>query len=123
MEKRTQVVSCAVIFVCSHMMLALLNSHPFHPSLSSNRKFWASLKLLDARDVTTNQGMYDKCIHHLTKAMASGSSEAYVTVFKPKTAEDKDGPRIWNDQLLSYASYKIGGEDVGDPKNVRVPYM
>lgn len=51
--------------------------------------------------------------------MASGVSEAYVTVFRPKVPGSKDGPRIWNEQLLSYASYmEDGGKVVGDPKNV-----
>ena len=65
--------------------------------------------------------------------MASGSSEAYVTVFKPappKTMEEGknlDGPRIWNDQLLQYAAWRTSDGDVdkviGDPKNLRFTEM
>ena len=36
----------------------------------SNRKYWAQLKLLDKRKVTTNKGMYDACIEHLSKAVS-----------------------------------------------------
>lgn len=36
----------------------------------SNRKFWGQLKLLDCRDVTTNRGMFDRCIRHLAKAVS-----------------------------------------------------
>jgi nitric oxide synthase oxygenase domain/subunit len=65
--------------------------------------------------------------------MVSGSSEAYVTVFKPATPGKDDGPQIWNDQLLQYAAFRksisidafeegghafAGEEIVGDPKNV-----
>ena len=51
----------------------------------------------------------------------SGSSEAYITVFKPANPGTLDGPRIWNDQLLSYACYRDdddGSKVIGDPKNV-----
>ena len=52
--------------------------------------------------------------------MSSGSSEAYITVFKPASHEKNvDGPRIWNDQLLQYAAYADGDSVMGDPKNVR----
>lgn len=54
--------------------------------------------------------------------MSCGSSEAYVTVFKPASPGKDDGPRIWNDQLLQYASYNNKGDVVGDPKNVSVYY-
>ena len=63
-------------------------------------------------------------VYHQTEC---GSSEAYVTVFKPKPPlEDTDGPRIWNEQLLQYASYRLvnengqAGEVIGDPKNVSI---
>jgi len=63
--------------------------------------------------------MFDCCLQHLNKAMACGSGECYITVFKPAKQGTKDGPRIWNEQLLSYAAYGGGREEVvGDPKNV-----
>ena len=65
--------------------------------------------------------------------MASGSAEAYITVFKPappKITEERknlDGPRIWNDQLLQYAAWRTSDGDVdeviGDPKNLRFTEM
>ena len=84
----------------------------------SNRKYWQQLKLLDCRDVNSNKGIYGSCMKHLTKAVACGSAEAYVTVFRPSTPGTCDGPAIWNEQLLSYAAYNQQGEIVGDPKNV-----
>lgn len=56
--------------------------------------------------------------------MSCGSSEAYVTVFKPAPLDKKlDGPRIWNDQLLQYAAYGDGDAVIGDPKNLRFTEM
>ncbi|KAK1736786.1 nitric oxide synthase [Skeletonema marinoi] len=89
----------------------------------SNRKYWQQLKLLDCRDVDTNEGMYGSCIKHLTKAVACGSAEAYVTVFRPTNPGTGDGPAIWNEQLLSYAAYNQDGKVIGDPKNLRFTQM
>ena len=36
----------------------------------SNRKYWQQLKLLDARNVSTNQGMFKACLNHLSKAVS-----------------------------------------------------
>lgn len=61
-----------------------------------------------------------KLITQFSMQMSCGSSEAYITVFKPAPPEKSvDGPRIWNDQLLQYAAYNVDGEVCGDPKNVR----
>ncbi|KAL9178842.1 hypothetical protein ACHAXT_003973 [Thalassiosira profunda] len=91
----------------------------------ANRKYWGQLKLLDCRDEKTNRGMFDACIRHLDKAMSCSVSEAYITVFKPAPpGEEKDGPRIWNDQLLQFASYSDEeGKVIGDPKNLRFTEM
>jgi len=93
----------------------------------ANRKYWGHLKLLDCRKVESNKGMFDSCIQHLTKAMACGSSEAYVSVFKPAPpalpGKAITGPRIWNNQLLSYAAYNEGGKVIGDPSNLRFTEM
>ncbi|KAL7542688.1 hypothetical protein ACHAXR_011997 [Thalassiosira sp. AJA248-18] len=103
----------------------------------ANRKYWQQLKLLDCRDVTTNEGMFSCCVQHLAKAMSCGSSETYITIFKPAPPDlwasllpagghvtHTDGPRIWNDQLLQYAAYMDEqGEVTGDPKNLRFTEM
>jgi len=89
----------------------------------SNRKYWQQLKLLDCRDVNSNEGIYGSCMKHLSKAVACGSAEAYVTVFRPSTPGTCDGPAIWNEQLLSYAAYNQHGEIIGDPKNLRFTQM
>lgn len=69
--------------------------------------------------MNSNEGMFGSCIKHLTKAVACGSAEAYITVFRPTKPGTCDGPVIWNEQLLSYAAYlNEDGEVIGDPKNV-----
>ncbi len=112
----------------------------------SNRKYWEQLKLIDCREVKSNEGMFKCCVQHISKAMVGlvfclspdiqkyfskyslstlqnpqecGSSECYISVFPPASAGTRNGPRIWNDQLLSYASYEDGEKGViGDPNNV-----
>ena len=86
----------------------------------SNRKYWQNLKLIDCRTAETNKDMFGCCLQHLSKAMACGSSEAYISVFKPAKPGTVDGPRIWNGQLLSYAAYVSGVNVIGDPINVRM---
>ncbi len=89
----------------------------------SNRKYWQNLKLIDCRGVSSNKGMYDCCLDHLTKAMSCGSSEAYISVFRQAKQGTLDGPRIWNDQLLQYAAYMDDGNVMGDQKNLRFTQM
>eukprot|EP00581_Thalassiosira_minuscula_P018097 CAMPEP_0183714154 /NCGR_PEP_ID=MMETSP0737-20130205/8790_1 /TAXON_ID=385413 /ORGANISM="Thalassiosira miniscula, Strain CCMP1093" /LENGTH=1265 /DNA_ID=CAMNT_0025943059 /DNA_START=110 /DNA_END=3907 /DNA_ORIENTATION=+ len=89
----------------------------------SNRKYWQNLKLIDCRDAQTNKEMYACCLQHLAKAMACGSAEAYISVFRPAAPGTDSGPRIWNDQLLSYAAYSNKGDVTGDPKNLRFTQM
>ena len=56
---------------------------------------------------------------HLLKAIECGSSETYTSVFRPVKPVTDDGPRIWIEQLLSYAAYEDGEGVTGDPTNVR----
>ena len=37
----------------------------------ANRKYWQQLKLLDCRDVTTNNGMFDCCMKHVAMTVSS----------------------------------------------------
>jgi nitric oxide synthase oxygenase domain/subunit len=43
----------------------------------SNRKYWQQLKLLDARDVSTNKGMYTACMTHLARAVSGMHSKKF----------------------------------------------
>ena len=45
----------------------------------SNRKYWQQLKLLDARNVSTNQGMFKACMKHLSKAVSLCDASCALT--------------------------------------------
>ena len=44
----------------------------------SNRKYWQQLKLLDARNVSTNKGMFKACMKHLSKAVSLCGIFSYI---------------------------------------------
>jgi len=43
-------------------------------------QFWDVIQLLDKRDVTSTEEMFEACLDHLDKANSSGVTEAYITV-------------------------------------------
>jgi nitric oxide synthase oxygenase domain/subunit len=64
--------------------------------------------------------MYAKCLEILEAAATSCSTAALMGIFRSKRvrAGEKQGPRIWNGQLLRFAGYKgagPGGTILGDP--------
>lgn len=91
----------------------------------SNRKFWDELHVVDRRDARTNQDMFEACLAHLATAIEGGVTAAYMTVFPPSRPESpRNGPRVWNSQLLRFASYKSNdGTVVGDPANLSFTEM
>lgn len=86
----------------------------------SNRKVWNELQLLDRRDVTTNEGMFEACLEHLKMAQKNMVTDTFITVFAPAHPGDrKSGPRVWNDQLVRYAAYRQeDGAIMGDRGNL-----
>ncbi len=67
-----------------------------------NRKFWEELKLLDGRKAKTPAEMYSACLEVLERATLSCVTTANIAVFRPQTPATKDGPRVWNNQLIRY---------------------
>lgn len=93
-----------------------------------NRAQWKCIKLLDHRDATTNEQMFDACMEHLGLAINSGVTECYCTCFRAQTPGTSDGPRVWNDQLLQYAAYRMPTDEmpdniVGDPARLAFTQM
>ncbi|CAJ1387025.1 unnamed protein product [Effrenium voratum] len=84
----------------------------------ANRKFWNTLEVLDRRSVTTNQGMFEACLEHLTRTARDGAGRAYVSVFPAQHPVTGCGPRVWSDQLIRFAGFQESGEIVGDPANL-----
>lgn len=79
------------------------------------RFFWTKLDVLDARRATTEEGIYEACLHHLRHATHQGAIRSTVTVFAPADSKGH-GPRIWNYQLCRYAGYRNRKKQVlGDP--------
>jgi len=82
------------------------------------RSQWNTMTTIDARHITDPEEMIDACLHHLDVTRNGGRIRPHVTVF-PQKKPGREGPRIWNEQLLRYAAYKMeDGTIIGDPVNV-----
>lgn len=78
------------------------------------RLFWKSMEVLDCRDLSTKEEVFNALLNHISYATNSGNIKSTITVFNP----EKD-IRVWNPQLLGFAGYKHeDGTVVGDPKNI-----
>jgi nitric-oxide synthase len=82
------------------------------------RLYWRNLVVRDRRAVTDPRGVFEECVEHLLEAGNGGRIRPVITVFAPDGPTGA-GPRIRNDQLISYAGYlRPDGTVVGDPKRV-----
>lgn len=43
-------------------------------------QFWDVIQLLDKRNISSTEEMYEACLDHLDRANSSGVTEAYITV-------------------------------------------
>lgn len=75
------------------------------------RLFWDSLNVIDARDVTDEASFLSSITYHITQATNEGKLKPYITIYAPK-----DGPKIFNNQLIRYAGY----DNCGDPAEKEV---
>ncbi|MDQ0861713.1 nitric-oxide synthase [Bacillus sp. V2I10] len=81
------------------------------------RLFWNTLRVVDARDLATEEEIRDALFSHIEYATNNGRIRPLITIFKPA----KDGSelvRIWNHQLLRYAGYETDSGIVGDPGSI-----
>lgn len=89
-----------------------------------NRKFYATLEVLDARGATTNEEMFDAIKEHLRAGLSKDHIPVLMTVFRPETPGREDGPRVWNSQLIRYAGHRGPNETViGDPAELEFTEM
>jgi nitric-oxide synthase len=80
------------------------------------RLYWRSLQVRDRRHVTTAEQVAAEAVAHLREATNGGRVRPTVTVFAASTPE-RDGPAIWNEQLVRYAGYRLpDGMVIGDPR-------
>jgi nitric-oxide synthase, bacterial len=82
------------------------------------RKHWRSLKLLDARRVTSARELSEVCWQHLRLATNGGAIQSMITV-GPAAGPGGGEYRIESSQLIRYAGYRNGdGTVTGDPANI-----
>jgi nitric-oxide synthase len=80
---------------------------------------WKSLKIIDARHLETPGLIFDALENHVTMAFRAGQIMPYITVFRQRKPGEECGPRILNNQLISYGAVKQqDGTITGDPKNL-----
>jgi len=81
------------------------------------RLYWRGLRVRDRRHVTAAEQVAAEAFTHLRDATNGGRIRPTVTVFAADTPE-RDGPLIWNEQLIRYAGYRLpNGKVLGDPRN------
>jgi len=86
------------------------------------RLYWRGLRVLDRRTATSADAIAADCVTHLREATNSGRIRATITVFPPDLPW-RPGPRIWNEQLVRYAGYRLDDRVVGDPRNAGITDM
>src|SRR5262249_46367726 len=76
--------------------------------------YWRSLTVVDARDVTTAEGIRDACFEHQRIVHNGGRVKPTITIFAPD-APGKPAARIRNGQIVAYAGYRAeDGTLIGD---------
>jgi nitric oxide synthase oxygenase domain/subunit/sulfite reductase alpha subunit-like flavoprotein len=84
------------------------------------RSQWNTMTTIDARHITKSDDILEACFKHLNVTRNGGRIRPHVTVF-PQKKPGQTGPRIWNEQLLRYAGYKMeDGSVIGDPANLEL---
>jgi len=82
------------------------------------RLFWNRLHVHDARNLNTEDEVFQSLLQHIEFAAGGGEIRPAITVFK-QDGRGRKPVRIWNHQLLRYAGYEMpNGEVVGDPSSV-----
>ena len=76
------------------------------------RLFWQSLHVVDARDISNEEGIFNALLEHIKYATNGGKIRPTITVFAPGRV------RIWNHQLIRYAGYETESGIIGDLHSV-----
>lgn len=84
------------------------------------RLSWRSLRLLDRRNLTDEDSIFEALVEHIRLATNGGRILPFVSVFASFRGPDSC-IRIWNHELISYAGYRApDGTILGDPLNERI---
>jgi len=83
------------------------------------RLYWKTLKVIDARHLTDEDDIFKAMEHHIDYAFNNGRIRSTITVFRQKMPNEKEGPRILNQQLIHFAGHlQEDGSVIGDPAEV-----
>ncbi len=84
---------------------------------------WRNLKVFDCRKMTRLEEVFEACCRHIEYSTNGGNIRPAITVFPPRRPGHPDVVRIWNQQFIQFAGYKIGEGDeadvIGDKLNVK----
>ncbi|GAA0380085.1 nitric oxide synthase oxygenase [Bacillus horti] len=69
------------------------------------RLFWSSLRVIDAREKTSEEEVYQAIKEHIKFATNDGRIIPTITIFAPKVQGNQQF-RLWNHQLIRYAGYE-----------------
>lgn len=82
------------------------------------RLFWNRLHVIDARQLHTEEEVFEALLHHIQYATNQGEIRPTITMFE-QARQQGNAVLIWNHQLLRYAGYEQeNGEVIGDPASV-----
>jgi len=80
------------------------------------RLYWKTLKVIDARHFSDEDDIFNALEHHIKYAYNNGEIRSTITVFRQRLPNEKDGPRILNQQLIHFAGHlQEDGSVIGDP--------
>ena len=80
------------------------------------RLFWKTLKVIDARHLSDEDEIFKALDYHIKYAFNDGKIRSTITVFRQRMPDEKEGPRILNQQLIHFAGHlQEDGSVIGDP--------
>jgi nitric-oxide synthase len=83
------------------------------------RLYWKTLKVIDARHLSEEDDIFSALEHHIQYAFNNGKIRSTITVFRQKLPNEKEGPRILNQQLIHFAGHlQEDGSVIGDPVEI-----
>lgn len=82
------------------------------------RLFWNRLHVFDARELDSEDAIFEALLRHIEFAVNGGEIRPAITIFK-QAVGGLVPVRIWNHQLLRYAGYEIAnGHVIGDSSSI-----
>lgn len=86
------------------------------------RDQWNTLLVRDFRHLEHEDDVFQALLEHIKFATNGGNLRPLITVFAPEMP-NRPGVRIWNNQLIRYAGYKMAnGSILGDPAECDVTF-